>query len=236
VFNLYLHLPYRDKKSGLLVLYNQQVTLNQKRLNLFSRSLILLSFSGLIVNSILLHLPVYSEFSQNENPKNVDIQEKSENIQQWLEDNNFPPETNTNFSLLIPKINLNTKIIPNVSLTSEKEIREKLKEGIGHAKGSSFPGELGTAYIFGHSSVYPWETINKNHLLSELNNLEKEDKIFIIYKDTVYHYSVTDKDITSAKDTSYLNHRGDEEKLILQTCWPPETNWKRLLVFARPVK
>ena len=238
MFSFYLRLPYRDKKSGLLVIYNQQAVLNQKKLNLSSRLLIFLSFSGLIINLILLHLPVYSESSQDKNQKSNVIQKEPEleNIQKWLEANNFPPETDTSFSLLIPKINLNAKVIPNISLASEEKIREELKDGIGHAQGSSLPGEPGTIYLFGHSSAYPWENVNQNYLLFKLNNLEKDDKILIIYQGAVYRYLVTDKNIASAKDTNYLNHVESKEALILQTCWPPETNWKRLLVFAQPVK
>jgi len=29
---------------------------------------------------------------------------------------------------------------------------------------------------------------------------------------------------------------GQGERVILQTCWPPGTAWKRLLVFATPKK
>lgn len=236
MLRLHLYTPYRDKKTGLLVIYDRRVAISQKKLNLFSWLIISLASLGIFVNFVLLHFPVYSRPEPTEEAPKIINSKKTQATQDWLKKNGLPPAASLEFSLIIPKISLNTKIIPNVSPADEKEISQRLKNGIGHASGSSFPNQPGTTYLFGHSSVYPWEKVDPRILLSELNNLEKQDEVFIVYQNEIYRYSVLEKTIVNADDVSYLNYDQIEGALILQTCWPPETNWKRLLVFAQPVK
>ena len=56
----------------------------------------------------------------------------------------------------------------------------------------------------------------------------------MIYQGTRFNYKVTESRIVDADDVSFITEaQSGEEQLILQTCWPPGTTWKRLLVFAK---
>ena len=199
--------------------------------------MILLALFAFVANFSLLYLPVYSRPDSIEYIEAEDTQEvpKTKNAQEWLEQNNLPPVTDTSFAIIIPKINLNAKVIPNISLTDEKEIDEKLKNSVGHAKGSSIPGKTGTTYIFGHSTNYPWNIVNHNALFFRLNDLENQDEIIIVYDNKINRYQVVEKIIVEAQETGYLNYNKSEENLVLQTCWPLGTRWKRLLIIANIV-
>lgn len=141
----------------------------------------------------------------------------------------------TYFSILIPKIGASSKVIPNVDPTDESAFRKELKNGIAHAKGTVFPGMVGNIYLFAHSTDSWWNTDQYNAVFYLLKELQKGDEIIIFYQNVRYNYTVTDRFIANADNVSFLtDHQREEQKLILQTCWPPGTTWKRLFVIARP--
>ncbi len=141
----------------------------------------------------------------------------------------------TEFSLVIPKIGINEKVFENIDPFNPSVYLEVLKKGIAHAKGTVFPGVNGTTYIFAHSADNFWNVGRYNAVFYLLNKLEKNDNITIFFKDKRYDYKVIDQKVVNADDVKYLNaNPGKGEKLILQTCWPPGTTWKRLLIRAEP--
>ena len=74
----------------------------------------------------------------------------------------------------------------------------------------------------------------KNSVFYLLGELDKDDKILINYQGKIIEYTVYMKKIVTAKEFEYLTYSDStKEVLILQTCWPIGTNWKRLLVFAQ---
>jgi len=54
----------------------------------------------------------------------------------------------------------------------------------------------------------------------------------IFYKGQRFVYKVIDKKIVDPEQVEYLTRKTNKEFLTLQTCWPPGTTLKRLLVFA----
>lgn len=136
------------------------------------------------------------------------------------------------FSLIIPKINLNSRVIAEVPVDKKENYQEALKKGVAHAQGSYFPGENGTIYLFGHSSDYFWNLFDNETVFYLLKELEEGDQINLFYQDQRYVYQVSDKKIMAADNLSVLKPRIGEEKLVLQTCWPLGTNWKRLIIVA----
>ena len=60
------------------------------------------------------------------------------------------------------------------------------------------------------------------------------DTVELVYKDRLYKYVVRSTEVLSARDTRYLVPQQEEEILVLQTCYPPGTSWKRLVVVAVP--
>jgi LPXTG-site transpeptidase (sortase) family protein len=140
----------------------------------------------------------------------------------------------TRFGLVIPKIGANAKVFPNVDPGNSVEFLSVLQKGVAHAKGSVFPGISGTTYLFAHSTDNWWHVGRYNAVFYLLKELQAGDEISIFFEDVRYDYVVTEKVITSAEDLSYLfpSKQEGKQRLVLQTCWPPGTTWKRLLIVA----
>lgn len=142
---------------------------------------------------------------------------------------------NSHFSLVIPKINAKSNIVSNVDAGNEKEYLEALKKGVAHAKGTKLPGDGGTIFLFSHSTNSVWNVNQYSAIFYLLGKLDKGDKIVVFFADKRYEYVVVNKMVTMPTDTSWLTDNSGGEKLILQTCTPPGTNFQRLLVIAKPV-
>jgi sortase A len=141
----------------------------------------------------------------------------------------------TSFSILIPKLGASARVIPNVDPTNEQEFRKVLENGIAHAKGTVFPGLPGNTYLFAHSTDSWWNVGRYNAVFYLLKDLEPGDDVIVFFEDRRYNYTVDAKYIADPTEVSLLvNSRGAEERLILQTCWPPGTTWKRLFIVAEP--
>lgn len=140
------------------------------------------------------------------------------------------------FSLVIPKIGANSTIIPNVDSSNENEFLPVLYQGVAHAKGTVFPGIPGNIYLFAHSSDNFWDVGRYNAVFYLLKDLTKGDDVVVFFENKRHNYVVSESVIVDGNDVSALvkSQEVGEERLILQTCWPPGTTWKRLLVIARP--
>lgn len=139
------------------------------------------------------------------------------------------------FSVSIPKINAKSNIISNVDSSNSEEYLESLKKGVAHAKGTNFPGQNKLIYLFSHSTDSPLNFSQYNAVFYSLKRLEKNDKINIYFLGKKYVYRVKEKIIAEASDVSYLKDDGLGEKLVLQTCDPPGTSFKRLIIVAVPI-
>ncbi len=147
------------------------------------------------------------------------------------------PDPERQFQIRIPKIGVDSKVIANVDAGNEKEYSLALKKGVAHAAGTGLPGEANTTnktiFIFGHSTNEAWNITRYNALFYSLKDLIIGDDIHIWFWDKEFHYSVVERKIVEANDVSFLEPQTDEDTLILQTCWPPGTTWKRLVVVAK---
>ena len=139
------------------------------------------------------------------------------------------------FSVVIPKIDAASNVIANVDPGNRADYLEALSKGVAHAKGTYFPGQTGTVFLFSHSTDSPLNFARYNAVFYLLKKLEKGDKIVIFFADKKYVYEVEDKKIADPKDVSWLDPENKGEKLVLMTCDPPGTTWRRLLVTAKPI-
>jgi len=139
----------------------------------------------------------------------------------------------TEFGIVIPKIHLNAEIFPDIDPLDPAIYLPVLKKGVAHAQGSSFPGEKGSIFLFGHSTDAFYNVSRYNAVFFLINELEKNDEIDLFFKDRRYIYKVIDKKIVPPGELKQAVEgvKGDET-LILQTCFPPGTTLKRLLVVA----
>jgi LPXTG-site transpeptidase (sortase) family protein len=139
------------------------------------------------------------------------------------------------FSILIPKLGIDEKVIPNVDPDNPQAYLPALQQGVAHAKGSVFPGTSGTTYLFAHSADNWWDIEHYNAIFYTLNNLSLGDEIDIFFENRRYEYVVSQQIIADPQDVSYLTaQHGGTQQLVLQTCWPPGTTFKRLYIVAKP--
>jgi len=147
------------------------------------------------------------------------------------EENLTPP--NKDFSIVIPKLGAVAPIIKNVDPYNKNVFLPALKKGVAHAKGTSFPNENGNVYLFAHSTDAFYNVGTYNAVFYLIGKLEKNDEIKIYFNNIEYSYRVTEKKVVNANDSHYLIQKTNEEILTLQTCYPPGTTLKRLVVIAK---
>ena len=140
------------------------------------------------------------------------------------------------FDIIIPKIGANARILPDIDTSKEDVYLNALKNGVAHAAGTAFPGEGGHIFLFAHSTDYFWNVGTYNAVFYLLYKLEKGDDVILFYKNQRYAYKITDKKIVDPTEIKYLIRKTNREFLTLQTCWPPGTTLKRILLFATRVK
>lgn len=143
------------------------------------------------------------------------------------------------FSLRIPDLDIQSNIVPNVDSTDKNSYTSALKEGIAHAASTGFPDQLEenkTVYLFAHSTDASWNIARYNAQFYALKDAEVGQVVHVRFWNEDYTYRITEKKIISADDTSYMEKQTEKEQLILQTCYPPGTTWKRLLIIAVPEK
>ncbi len=149
--------------------------------------------------------------------------------------NQFLMPKDKRFSLLIPKIGASEKVHENVDPSDQVAYSSVLRNGVAHAQGTSFPGYGGNTYIFAHSTDNFWNVGRYNAVFYLLKELQPGDDITVIFMDERFDYVVTETKVVDADNLDYLRADiGQGEVLTLQTCWPPGTTWKRLLVLAKP--
>ena len=140
-----------------------------------------------------------------------------------------------NFSVVIPKIGANARVIASVDPANEREYSEALKKGVAQALGTAFPGEGGHIFLFAHSTDYWWNVSSYNAIFYLLGKLVKGDDINVFYRGERFVYRVIDTKIVDPSEVEYITRKTNTEFLTLQTCWPLGTTFKRLLVFATRV-
>jgi len=150
-----------------------------------------------------------------------------------------PVIVDTEYSISIPKIMAYSTIVPNVPPFDKTEYLKILESNVvAQAKDTDLPGMgLGkTTYIFAHSTQQGIDMVRKNAVFYLLGELKSEDTFTIKYLGNTYIYSVYDKKVVAANEIEYLKYNeADKEVVILQTCWPIGTDWRRLLVFGRRI-
>ncbi len=144
-----------------------------------------------------------------------------------------PP--NTDFSIVIPKIGAVAPVVAEVDPIDPQNYLAALKKGVAHAKGTAYPGNFGNTYIFAHSTDTFYNVGRYNAVFYLLGKLEKGDEIDIWYKEKRIKYEVTDKKVVDANAVQYLGKQGEWNTLTLQTCYPPGTTLKRLVIVANQV-
>src|SRR3989344_2296122 len=144
-----------------------------------------------------------------------------------------PP--NTDFSIVIPKISAIAPVFVDTDPYEPTKYLPILKKGVAHAQGTSYPGESGNTYLFAHSTDSFYNVGKYNAVFYLLGKLNKDDEIFVYYKGEKIKYLVDSVKVVEPEDIKYLGTISDGNTLTLQTCYPPGTTLKRLIVVANQV-
>ncbi len=136
-------------------------------------------------------------------------------------------------TLTISKLNISAPIIFNTG-ENITTIFNSLTDGVVHYSKTPKPGEQGVSIILGHSSMYPWYKGNYGTVFALINKLNVGDTFSVRYNDgRIFTYSVKKSFVFNASDTSAITQNTDiSNGIILVTCWPIGTNYKRLAVEA----
>lgn len=143
-----------------------------------------------------------------------------------------PTPVNPEFSIIIPKINANARVIRNVNPYEPKDYQKALTQGVAHASGTATPDQNGNVFIFAHSATNWYQANQYNAIFYLLNKLEKGDIITLYFENNPYNYSVDEIKFVKPDEISYLSTKQNTNQLTLMTCWPPGTTLKRLVVIA----
>lgn len=139
------------------------------------------------------------------------------------------------FSIVIPKIGANSRVVANVDAADQSVYLAALKQGVAHTQGTAFPGEGGHVFLFAHSTDYFWNVGSYNAIFYLLSKLEVGDEVDLFFKNQRFVYRIIGKKIVDPSQVEYLTRKTNKEFLTLQTCWPAGTTLQRLLVFATRV-
>lgn len=145
----------------------------------------------------------------------------------------LPEPVDMSYSIMVPRIGANVKVIPNVDPYTESEYQNALAKGVAHARGTVFPGQVGNTFLFAHSSRN-WEIANQyNAVFFLLYKLQKGDDIYVTYAGQTFHYLVDELNYVDTDAVEYLSPDSSKKTLTLMTCWPPGTTLRRLIVTAQ---
>lgn len=139
------------------------------------------------------------------------------------------------FILIIPKIDVETPIIPDVPGNNKETYNKSLENGVAHYLGTGKPGEGKNIFIFGHSSNYPWAPGNFKEIFRSLSRLNMGDEITILYQGKEFKYKVVEEKTVKPTQTDVLTNPGEGEQLTLMTCTPLGTTLNRLIIIAKPI-
>ena len=144
----------------------------------------------------------------------------------------------SDFGIVIPKIRANAKIVPDVDTQDSSQYQKALTQGVAHAKGTAYPGEIGNVFLFAHSGADLYEASRFNAVFYLLSKLDTGDTVYVFYQGKRYTYQVTSQERVDADNVNYMDSEkaSGKKTLTLMTCWPAGTTLKRLMIVARQVE
>jgi sortase A len=123
--------------------------------------------------------------------------------------------------LAIPKIEAELAIVEGTDAND-------LKKGVGHYKGSYFPGDNGQIVLSGH----------RDTVFRRLGELEVGDHFEVQMPNGNFQYELTHTKIVDADDRTIITLQNSEEELIVITCYPFRfvgNAPQRYIIYAKPI-
>lgn len=189
---------------------------------------LLIIIAGLVVIGIGVWQIVETKFQGDtslKEAKKIVAQAESLTIDEELPKRNKkiePPNFGDTVGLLtIPKIKSELAIVEGTDPND-------LKKGVGHYKGSYFPGENGQIVLSGH----------RDTVFRRLGELKPGDIFEVQMANGKFKYELTHTKIVDKDDRTIITLQNTQEELIVITCYPfrfvgdaPE----RYIIYAKPI-
>jgi LPXTG-site transpeptidase (sortase) family protein len=139
----------------------------------------------------------------------------------------------TEYGLVIERINVNERVKAEVDpFNADIYLPVLQKYGVAEAKNGAEPGQVGTTYLFGHSTINIWEIGRYHAPFTLLDKVQIGDRVVVYFAGQRYNYIVKQRKVVLPTEVHYLTDERQVPTLVLQTCDPPGENSKRLLLIA----
>ena len=135
--------------------------------------------------------------------------------------------------LLIPALGVDAPVVEAATRT-QAAYRVALREGVTHLPGTAEPGDVGNAYLFGHSSDLPWAPGDYKTVFALLPEIARGTRIYVTDADgNAFAYVSGDTRVVKTNDLSVTEDPGNGKRtLTLQTSYPIGTALRRFIVVA----
>jgi LPXTG-site transpeptidase (sortase) family protein len=144
-----------------------------------------------------------------------------------------------NATLVIDSIGVRAPIVFNVPNDNDA-IYKRLEDGVVHYSDTAKPGLPGVSVVLGHSSAYPWYKGNYGAVFALLSKLKVGDRFYVQYEDKrTFVFEMTQSIIFNPfENDARLNalEEAPGSSLLLISCYPVGTNYKRIAIQAQLVK
>lgn len=135
--------------------------------------------------------------------------------------------------LVIPSLSVDAPIVM-VKERGEVAYQQALRDGVAHFPGTAAVGQPGNAYLFGHSSDYPFTPGSYKSVFATLPDIAVGAAIYATDSDgNAYRFRTTGTRVVMPDDLSVLDQGGYENRtLTVQTSFPVGTALRRFIVTA----
>ena len=194
-----------------------------------SKKIILSVFIGILflgLAGILLNGPYFWKVWTNSWSKDDRQHQSTNSTGDISEQRRSEPNT-----LIVPSLNITAPIVKPQEST-EKSYQEALQNGVAHFPGTAEVGEVGNAYIFGHSSDMLLAPGSFKTIFALLPQIEIGAEILVSNNNgEQFRYLVTEKFVVENNQTEVLSQdTNGKQVLTLQTSYPLGTALKRFIV------
>ncbi len=137
--------------------------------------------------------------------------------------------------VIIPKINVETPVVYDVSSIADQDVQKGLERGVLHYPITPNPGQNGNVVIFGHSSSNILNHGQAKFAFVLLGWLNNGDLFYLTRGGKRYVYRVYKKEIVQPTDVSVIGEVDRPNTATLITCDPPGTSVHRLVVVGEQI-
>lgn len=114
-----------------------------------------------------------------------------------------------------------------------------LEDGVVQYSTTSKPGEPGVSIMLGHSSAYPWYKGDYGAVFALLAKLNPGDRFYVQYSDNrAFFYEMKESLVFnpfSSDERLAVMERAAGDNIILISCFPVGTNYRRIAVRAERI-